>query len=69
MVMKGCQPGSVRLQQSGREIFRVSGEGAVWLAPDLDLAAVRALPLPYLLAVREMVNTAIYDRERGGPAT
>jgi hypothetical protein len=41
---------------------------AVTAAPGTDPAAVRALPLPRLYALRELVNTAIYDAERGGTA-
>jgi hypothetical protein len=49
---------------TGRTLFTIALDGKVTLAPDLTLGDVTALPLPYLRLLREIVNTAIYDKER-----
>ena len=46
-------------------ILTVRSDGKVNLSPDIDLTQVRTLPLNYLIILREIVNTAIYDLENG----
>lgn len=48
-----------------KEIFRVAPDGRVELGKDLSLDALKSLDMHYLLALREMVNTAIYDKKHG----
>lgn len=48
----------------GREIFHIGLDGKCRIGADLDLSAVRALPLLYLHLLREIVRTAIDDAER-----
>lgn len=40
-------------------------DGRVELGKDLNLDDVKRLEMPYLKALREIINTAIYDKERG----
>lgn len=58
------QPLRLRCFVNNKEMFAVSVDGKVTLSPDLDLSDVQRLGLPYLLALREFINTAIYDKEQ-----
>lgn len=48
----------------GFDIAVIHPDGRVTLSDQITLDDVKALPLPYLRVLREIVNTAIYDKER-----
>lgn len=52
------------VQMGARVLCKVSAEGQVWLAPDLNLNEVKELSLDVLYLLREILHTAIYDKER-----
>jgi len=59
------RPPTTYIGSPGKTLIVIAGDGKVMLSPDVDLADLTALPRPYLLLLRELVNTAIYDQERG----
>jgi hypothetical protein len=49
----------------GGLVFMIHRDGRVELGRSIDLAGVKSMDMEYLKFVREVVNTAIYDKERG----
>jgi hypothetical protein len=54
---------SIKIMQT--PFMVIDPDGTVTLSPDLDFSKVKALPPDYLLMLREIVNTVLYDIERG----
>jgi hypothetical protein len=60
-------PPAMHLEDAqGNILFRISQDGKVFLSDKIDLADLQNMPRGYLYALREMVNTAIYDAEHTG---
>lgn len=50
--------------QQPKPLVIIGEDGKVTLRDNIDLEQVKTLPRPYLLLLREVVNTAIFDMER-----
>lgn len=59
------EPAALTIIPQGKTIFTISWEGRAKLSDDIDLSDLRAMPRDFLLGLREMINTALYDQERG----
>lgn len=64
--MKWTGPLDLIVEPESKVLFTFHRDGRVELGPDLNLESVLTLDIVWLRALREIVNTAIYDKEKKG---